>query len=293
MSGVSTMESLLKNNAESFSLPAARCGARQVSALAGILRFRPVKVARTPAQFALEHGLLLDEQGKPFSPEQALKNGLPSTELPAWGNARLDGEKALRVLTEQLGKRFGGYEGLSPCRRALAVAFLAYAGGDKKGCVSLLDAVSLFYSEENGQAYCPLLEDGDFTNKLKKQWERHASVLNEKCLSIHAAYELPWFMALLYPGATERRAGQFAVPLAPSAGSSALVRAQSVWRTRGMGRRFCALGTLHGGRKRKEDVDKTACGSRRGKPQGSSVRSGLADGNLCAACRVHKYGIFP
>ena len=55
-----------------------------------------------------------------------------------------------------------------------------------------------FYSEENGQAYCPLLEDGDFTNKLKKQWERHASVLNEKCLSIHAAYELPWFMALLY-----------------------------------------------------------------------------------------------
>ena len=42
-----------------------------------------------------------------------------------------------------------------------------------------------------------MLEDGDFTNKLKKQWERHASVLNEKCLSIHAAYELPWFMALL------------------------------------------------------------------------------------------------
>ena len=34
--------------------------------------------------------------------------------------------------------------------------------------------------------------------KLKKQWESHSSVLNEKCLSIHAAYELPWFMALLY-----------------------------------------------------------------------------------------------
>lgn len=70
--------------------------------------------------------------------------------------------------------------------------------GDKKGCVALLDAVSLSYREENEQASCPLLEDDDFTNKLKKQWERHASVLNEKCLSIHASYELPWFMALLY-----------------------------------------------------------------------------------------------
>lgn len=102
------------------------------------------------------------------------------------------------MLTEQLGKHFEDYEGLSPCRRALSVAFLAYAGGDKKGCVALLDAVSLSYREENEQASCPLLEDDDFTNKLKKQWERHASVLNEKCLSIHASYELPWFMALLY-----------------------------------------------------------------------------------------------
>ncbi len=192
------MESLLKNNAESFPCLRPVVGRGKYLLSPESYDSGLWKVARTPAQFALEHGLLLDEQGKPFSPEQALKNGLPSTELPAWGNARLDGEKALRVLTEQLGKRFEGYEGLSPCRRALAVAFLAYAGGDKKGCVSLLDAVSLFYSEENGQAYCPLLEDGDFTNKLKKQWERHASVLNEKCLSIHAAYELPWFMALLY-----------------------------------------------------------------------------------------------
>ena len=52
------------------------------------------------------------------------------------------------MLTEQLGKPFEGYEGLSPCRRALAVAFLAYANGDKKGCVALLDAVSLSYREE-------------------------------------------------------------------------------------------------------------------------------------------------
>ena len=192
------MESLLKNNAESFPCLRPVVGRGKYLLSPESYDSGLWKVARTPAQFALEHGLLLDEQGKPFSPEQALKNGLPSTELPVWGHARLDGEKTLRVLTEQLGKHFEGYEGLSPCRRALSVAFLAYADGDKKGCVSLLDTVSLFYSEENGQASCPLLEDGDFANKLKTQWERHASVLNEKCLSIHAAYELPWFMALLY-----------------------------------------------------------------------------------------------
>ena len=192
------MESLLKNNAESFPCLRPVVGRGKYLLSPESYDSGLWKVARTPAQFALEHGLLLDEQGKPFSPEQALKNGLPSTELPVWGHARLDGEKTLRVLTEQLGKHFEGYEGLSPCRRALAVAFLAYAGGDKKGCVALLDAVSLSYREENEQASCPLLEDDDFTNKLKKQWERHASVLNEKCLSIHASYELPWFMALLY-----------------------------------------------------------------------------------------------
>ncbi len=192
------MESLLKNNAESFPCLRPVVGRGKYLLSPESYDSGLWKVARTPAQFALEHGLLLDEQGKPFSPEQALKNGLPSTELPAWGKARLDGEKALAVLTDQLGKPFEGYEGLSPCRRALSVAFLAYADGDKKDCVALLDAVSLSYREETGQASCPLLEDGDFANKLKTQWEHHASVLNEKCLSIHAAYELPWFMALLY-----------------------------------------------------------------------------------------------
>ncbi|HIV66285.1 MAG TPA: hypothetical protein H9991_08490 [Candidatus Mailhella excrementigallinarum] len=192
------MESLLKNNAESFPClrPVVGRGKYLLSPEShdsGLWR-----IARTPVQFALEHGLLLDEQGDPFTPEQALKNGLPSTALPAWGHARLDEEKSLGVLTAQLGKRFEGYEGLSPCRRALAAAFLAYAGGNKKGCIALLDAVSLSYAEENGQASCPLLEDGNFVGKLKKEWDCRAPILSEKCLSIHAAYELPWFMALLY-----------------------------------------------------------------------------------------------
>ncbi len=192
------MESLLRNNAESFPCLRPVVGRGKYLLSPESYDSGPWRIARTPVQFALEHGLLVNDAGEPFTPEQALKNGLPSTECPAWGHARLDGEKALAVLTEQLGKPFEGYEGLSPCRRALAVAFLAYADGDKKGCVALLNAVSLFYTEENGQAGCPLLEDGDFAQKLKKQWERHTSVLQDKCLTVHAAYELPWFMALLY-----------------------------------------------------------------------------------------------
>lgn len=192
------MESLLKNNAESFPCLRPVVGRGKYLLSPESYDSGLWKVARTPAQFALEHGLLLDEQGKPFTPEQALKNGLPSTELPAWGHARLDEEKALAELTKQLGKWFEGYDGLSPCRRALAVAFLAYADGDKKGCVALLDAVSLSYREENGQASCPVLDTKDFAGRLEKAWEQHKSVLRERSLLNHAAFELPWFMALLY-----------------------------------------------------------------------------------------------
>ena len=192
------MESLLRNNAESFPCLRPVVGRGKYLLSPESHDSGPWKIARTPVQFALENELLLDEQGTPFTPEQALKNGLPSTALPAWGHARLDEEKARAVLTEQLGKPYGGDKGFSPCRHVLAAAFLAYADGDKKGCIALLDAVSLSYAEENGQASCPVLKDDSFVSKLKKQWECHSSVLNETCLTIHAAYELPWFMALLY-----------------------------------------------------------------------------------------------
>ena len=192
------MESLLRNNAESFPCLRPVVGRGKYLLSPESHDSGPWKIARTPVQFALENELLLDEQGKPFTPEQALKNGLPSTELPAWGNARLDEKKALAVLTEQLGKPFEGYEGLSPCRRALAVAFLAYANGDKKGCVSMLDMVSSSYNEIDGNADCPVLTDTAFEKRLKKAWARHKDVLSEKNMASHAAYELPWFMALLY-----------------------------------------------------------------------------------------------
>lgn len=192
------MESLLRNNADVFPCLRPVVGRGKYLLSPESYDSGPWRIARTPVQFAVEHGLLLNEAGEPFTSDQALRHGLPSTELPAWGHARLDEAKALTVLQEQLGKWFEGYDGLSPCRRALAVAFLAYADGDKKGCVALLDAVSLSYREENGQATCPVLETEEFAGRLEKTWEQHKSVLRERSLLNHVAFELPWFMALLY-----------------------------------------------------------------------------------------------
>ena len=193
-----TMESLLRNNADSF--PCLRPVVGRGKYLLSLESYDsgPWRIARTPVQFALEHGLLVNEAGEPFVSEQALRHGLPSTELPAYGHARLDEAKALIVLTEQLGTWFEGYEGFSHCRRALAVAFLAYAGGDKKGCVALLDDVSRSYREENGQAVCPVLETEFFTARLNTMWKQHKNILREKSLLNHVAFELPWFMALLH-----------------------------------------------------------------------------------------------
>ena len=192
------MESLLRNNADSFPCLRPVVGRGKYLLSPESYDSGPWRIARTPIQFALEHGLLVNDAGEPFASDQALKNGLPSTDLPAWGHARLDEEKALAALTKQLGKWFEGYEGFSPCRRALAAAFLAYADGDKKGCVALLDDISRSYREENGQATCPVLETEAFAGRLEKTWEQHKSVLREKSLLNHVAFELPWFMALLY-----------------------------------------------------------------------------------------------
>ena len=121
----------------------------------------------------------------------------PSVELPTYGCSHLDEEKTLTVLLEQLGPTFAGFEAFTPSRRALAGAFIAYAGGDKKECVGILDAVANSYVEEKGAAVCPVLERKDFAKRLITVWKRNQVIVSEKSLTRHAAYELPWFMALL------------------------------------------------------------------------------------------------
>ena len=83
------MNRLLKNNAASFPClwPVVGRGSyllSQKSFDSGLWR-----IARTPAQFALEQGLLLDANGQPFSPNRAcvtdsrIRN-FPSGAMPVW-----------------------------------------------------------------------------------------------------------------------------------------------------------------------------------------------------------------
>lgn len=191
------MESLLQSNAQSFACLRPIVGRGKYLLSPESYDSGLWRVARSPVQFALEHGLLLDENGMPFTPDQALRNGLASVELPAYGRSRLDEKKALAVLQAQLGPVFSGFETLSSGRRALATAFLSYAAGEKKECVGILDAVASSYTEADGTVACPVLERGDFAKRLAKPWERHQVILSEKSLIRHTSYELPWFMALL------------------------------------------------------------------------------------------------
>jgi hypothetical protein len=191
------MESLLRNNAESFA-----CLRPVVGRGKELLDPRSYdsgnwRIARSPLHFAVEHDLLLDAQGKAYGPDQAMRRGLGFTEAPAYGRAGLDEAKALTVLTDQLGPAFGGFAALAPGRKALAVAFLAYAGGDKQDCLGILDDISRAYTEQDGKPACPLLEQATFTRRLEAMGDKHKGIAEERLITRHTAFELVWFMALL------------------------------------------------------------------------------------------------
>jgi hypothetical protein len=191
------MESLLHNNAESFACLHPIVGRGKYLLSPESHDAGPWRIAESPLQFAVGHGLLTDDDGAAFSPEQVLRHGLGHAESPAWGRARLDAAKTLDVLREQLGPAFGGFVTLPPLRKAPAAAFLAYAGGDKKEAAALLDALSRSYTEKDGIPACPVLENGSFQKRLESVRQRHCNILSEPLLVRHTFFELPWFMALL------------------------------------------------------------------------------------------------
>jgi hypothetical protein len=191
------MESLLKNNAESFACLCPIVGRGKELLAPASYDNGNWKIARSPLQFAVEHGLLLEENGNVYAPEQVLRHGLGYAETPAYGHVRFDAEKARTAFVNQLGSVFGGFAGLTPGRKALAVAFATYANGDKQGCLGILNAVSRAYSEKDGKPVCPLLEQADFLSRVYISWQKHKAVADEQSVARHSAFELPWFMALL------------------------------------------------------------------------------------------------
>jgi hypothetical protein len=191
------MESLLRNNAESFACLCPIVGRGKELLDPRSYDSGNWRIARSPLQFAAEHGLLLDDHGAAYAPELVTRRGLGYMESPAYGHARLDEDKALSVLREQLGPAFGGFEALAPGRKALAVAFLAYADGDKQDCLGILNDVAGAYTEQDGKPACPLLEREDFVKRLEAMWEKHRGIAEEQGIARHTAFELVWFMALL------------------------------------------------------------------------------------------------
>ena len=191
------MTRLLKNNAESFPCLRPVVGRGKYLLSPQSYDSGPWRFARTPAQFALEHGLLLDAKGTVFLPEQALHKGMASMDLPAYGNAFFDEKKALVVVQEQLGNPFRGFDNLDETRKALACAFIAYGFGNKEECLNILDTVSSSYTERKSPA-CEVLGNTDFQDRLTKLRDQNIGILLEPLLVRHSAFELPWFMALLH-----------------------------------------------------------------------------------------------
>lgn len=218
-----SMETLLENNMRSFPCLAPVVGRGKYLLDPKSFDEGPWMMARSPLQFALEKGLLKDEKDEAFTPDQALRNGLGEADMPAYGQGRFDRVRAMNVFDEQLGPKFMGVAELPPFRQALAAAFMAYAAGERKEAVAILDEMSLSYTQEP-EADTPATEGAEkekscprcavlevspkagkeeaekakaFRERIGETLARHKNILDEPCLKRHSAYVLPWFMALL------------------------------------------------------------------------------------------------
>lgn len=191
------MEKLLQENSRNFPalLPVVGRGKYLLSRES--FDNGPWKLARSPLQFVVEHGILDGPNGFPCTPEDVLENGMASMEKPAYGHCVFKEERALAVLKKQLGEPFSDINSFSPVRKALAVALMLYALGRKQECIAILDDASASYSEKNGQPLCPILEAPAFQEEIQKPLSEWDSFLERKSIQCHSAFQLPLFMALL------------------------------------------------------------------------------------------------
>ncbi|MCR5814545.1 MAG: hypothetical protein K6G15_08665 [Desulfovibrio sp.] len=168
-----TMQSLLRQNV------------RQHPCLAPILNWGrslicedldsgPWMSARQPLQFAAEHGLLLDAKtGQAVSPGQLLRaDHLANGASPLLGGAQLvlDGQKARKIFSAQLGPRFTGLDHMPAYLLALAVSFALFALDQKEASRSLLNQLSLSFRPKQSARTWALRRTPPFV-----QWPRKAS----------------------------------------------------------------------------------------------------------------------
>jgi hypothetical protein len=155
----------------------------------------PWRIARTPLQFAVENNLLLSSDNKTkICVHDVLADGLAIESSPFFGKCRLDHKATRKIFINQLGDKLN-INILSKERFALAVIFIAYAAGDKRKAVDLLDAISLSYKASDNNSLPSVVVPLDTAQTL---FDKHQDdILNRPLPAMHNAYILPWFAALL------------------------------------------------------------------------------------------------
>ncbi len=155
------------------------------------------QIARTPAQFCVEHQLVNYADGKEIPWEASFKHGIANMDLPAYGKMLLQKNNCQDVFTAQLGHKKRAFHELPILRQALVTAFLAYGNDDKETALSILNTCSLSFVEDEKSATCKCFSDKEFLSFIKKNYDKYGQT-HSKLIVRHSSFELPWIMSLLY-----------------------------------------------------------------------------------------------
>lgn len=194
---VFNMETLMQNNVKVFPCMAPVAWRKLIDEP---LDAGPWRVARTPLQFAVEHGLIVDGAGE-LVPKDLLLNtqtGFANAKSPLleFGKNKgvhLERAKAEAIVSRQLGQPFESFEGLPDYVKGLAAAFVAFGCGDKKGGQDMLDKMSLSFVEARGDQ--PMKLDTSGAAELYRRYE--SDPMLQHAVRNHTSYVTVWLCALL------------------------------------------------------------------------------------------------
>jgi hypothetical protein len=191
-----TMEALLKNNIKLFPEIAPIVN-RPNPITEEPLDSGPWRTARTPLQFALENGLIIDQNRKPVPINKMIGvDGLPladATILRLEKGLFLDLPRAEHVFVSQLGDVFEGPDKLKPHQKAFAAALLAYAHSDRKAGIEMLNQLSMSFLETPPKSSKDVFTiDMSGADALLEKYSADHRELNR-----HASYTNCWMSALL------------------------------------------------------------------------------------------------
>jgi hypothetical protein len=191
-----TMQTLLANNAKIFAQIAPVVNRERPISDEPIDR-GPWKVARTPLQFCLENGLIVDQDNTAVACDAMLgSDGLPdpdATTLRLSTDMCLDQAKAEYLFVEQLGDVFNGPQNLAPHQKALAAAFLAYGHSDRTAGIAMLNQLSLSFRQNPPKdSNEPFTLDTCGADALLEKY-----CIEHRQLIRHASYTNCWMSALL------------------------------------------------------------------------------------------------